>query len=102
MDILAACILVIRTGHTHATGILKFIASGVFGQSRVGWWPFYDFCRITLSLSDRRNIRRFFFWIYPKIQIAKKLAGYGLRLWNFCVVCYEPRGRSLSRGFKAY
>ena len=103
MDILAACILVyIRTGHTHATGILKFIASGVFGKAAPDGGSSMIFAGLLFHYLIAGIFAAFFFWIYPGIRITSKswLATaviYGIFVWCVMNLIVVPLSRVSSR-----
>ena len=103
MDILAACILVyIRTGHTHATGILKFIASGIFGKAALDGGSPMIFAGLLFHYMIAGIFAAFFFWIYPRIQIASKgwLATgivYGIFVWCVMNLVVVPLSHATSR-----
>jgi hypothetical protein len=106
MDILAACILVyIRTGHTYATGILKFIASGVFGKAALDGGSPMIFAGLLFHYLIAGIFAAFFFWVYPKIQIASKnrlatAVVYGIFAWCVMNLVVVPLSHVASRPIK--
>ena len=103
MDILAACILVyIRTGSTHLTGILKFIASGVFGKAALDGGGPMVFAGLLFHYLIAGIFAALFFWIYPRMQIASKnrLASgvvYGIFVWCIMNLAVVPLSHVASR-----
>jgi hypothetical protein len=103
MDILAACILVyIRTGHTHLTGILKFIASGVFGKAALDGGGSMIFAGLLFHYLIAVIFTVFFFWIYPKIRIASEnrfvtAVVYGIFVWCVMNLAVVPLSHVSSR-----
>ncbi len=103
MDILAACILVYtRTGHTHLTGILKFIASGVFGKAALDGGGPMIFAGLLFHYLIAGIFAAFFFWIYPRIGIASKnrvatAFVYGIFVWCIMNLVVVPLSHVASR-----
>ncbi len=103
MDILAACILVYaRTGHTHLTGILKFIASGVFGKTALDGGGPMIFAGLLFHYLIAGIFAAFFFWIYPRIGIASKnriatAFVYGIFVWCIMNLVVVPLSHVASR-----
>jgi hypothetical protein len=103
MDILAACIFVyIRTGHTHLRGILKFIASGVFGKAALDGGGPMIFAGLLFHFLIAGIFAAFFFWIYPRIQIASRnrlvtAIIYGIFVWCVMNLAIVPLSHVASR-----
>src|SRR5437764_12803255 len=87
LDILSAFIYsFIRTGKNNAAGILRYIASAIFGQEALKGGTAMVLAGLLLHYLIALSFTLFFFWLYPKVNFFRRnrlLTGilYGLFIW---------------------
>jgi hypothetical protein len=105
LDILSAFIYVfIKSGNPHIPGILKFIASGVFGKQATAGGSGMIVAGLLFHYAIAFLFAIFFFRIYPKI---KKLFGnkfflgivYGIFVWCVMNLIVVPLSHVAHRDF---
>jgi hypothetical protein len=103
MDILAAFILVyIRTGKLIIAGILKFIASGLFGKQALTGGRRMILAGLVLHYIIAFIFTIFFFQIFPKIKFLSAnriITGilYGIFVWSIMNLIVVPLSAVASR-----
>jgi hypothetical protein len=85
LDISAAFIYVfIKTGDPHIPGVLKFIASGIFGKKALEGGAGMMLTGLFLHYLIASLVTIFFFWIFPKLKLLNKIITailYGMLIW---------------------
>jgi|SRR5450755_3111911 hypothetical protein len=105
MDILAAFILVyIRTGKLIIAGILKFIASGLFGKQALSGGRRMILAGLILHYVVAFIFTIFFFQVFPKIKFLSAnriITGifYGIFIWLIMNLIVVPLSGVASRPF---
>ena len=105
LDILAAFIYVyIKTGKLLIVGILKFIASGLFGKNAASGGNMMVLTGLVLHYIIAFSFTIFFFWLFPKIKflsVNKILTAiiYGIFIWSVMNLIVVPLSNVASRPF---
>ncbi len=105
LDILSAFIYVyIKNGVFVPLNILKFVASGLFGQAALNGGNGMAIAGLIIHYCIALTFTVIFFWLYPKIKIAQKskiLTGiiYGLFVWIVMNLLMLPLTRIPHRPF---
>lgn len=87
LDILSAFIYVfIKTGNFIPLGILKFIASGIFGKDAASGGSFMALAGLIIHYCIAFTFTMIFFWLYSRVKAlskAKIITGiiYGIFIW---------------------
>ncbi|WP_378410574.1 DUF1440 domain-containing protein [Rhodocytophaga aerolata] len=105
LDILAAFLhYFISTGETRVSNVLKFIASGIFGNQAFAQGNTMVVAGLFFHYLIAFAFTLFFFWVYPKINLFSKstiLTGilYGIFIWLVMNLVVVPLSNTPSQPF---